>query len=461
MKFVDRIKYEFALRLLGVKASSYGSRYFPEFEQAQFAAPSFQHLVAEAYKSNGAVFSCAMALTFAFSEAPLELLSGTAEDHTVLDPSESAAAKLLAYPNQSMSQRQMMQFAMTYMCIGGACYLHKLRNKQTGFVEELIPYSPGHLQPEQGKGMPWADRYSYQDVKGQTRYVKARDVIALNWAIDPTQPHRGMSPLVAVSREIDTDNEAQRYVFNLLKNDTVPRMVLQIDPSVPLTTDMMKRQKAMWKQKHGGENRGGVGILDPGMTIAKIGATLDEFEPRGLRELPESRICAAMRVPPIVAGLDVGLQNATYSNYEQAKLHFVEGTMLPLWAQVGGAISEDLRQEFALPDNVYAAYDTSRIHALRPRREKDREWALASWKEGLLTMNQSLRLSGLPETPGGERYNQGKAELEQKVKWFLMGSKAATLPYVDMTEVELQHSFDVFDESVPAYARGLLEAGTI
>lgn len=59
----------------------------------------------------------------------------------------------------------------------------------------------------------------------------------------------------------------------------------------------------------------------------------------------EARVCAALNVPPILAGFQVGLESMTYSNYQEARNSFYDETIEPLLTGLAGAISRDLGVE--------------------------------------------------------------------------------------------------------------------
>ena len=53
-----------------------------------------------------------------------------------------------------------------------------------------------------------------------------------------------------------------------------------------------------------------------------------------------------MRVPPIIAGLNVGLERSTFANYSEAVTHFTTGTLVPLWRIVASEVEADLEEVF-------------------------------------------------------------------------------------------------------------------
>jgi phage portal protein BeeE len=132
--------------------------------------------------------------------------------------------QLIARPNPYMGEDELWAFVITYMALGGNCYLWKERSR-SGAVVGLWPLHDGHMCPCRDRP-PGSRTTRTTPGDGLAVPVAIEDVIHLRWAPDPLQPTRGLAPLVAAARAVDTDNEALRYTFALLKNDAVPRTIL-------------------------------------------------------------------------------------------------------------------------------------------------------------------------------------------------------------------------------------------
>ena len=91
---------------------------------------------------------------------------------------------------------------------------------------------------------------------------------------------------------------------------------------------------------------------------------LQEMAFEAMAKLPESRIAAVMRVPPIIARLNVGLDRSTFSNYGEARKAFAQDTLATLWRLVSSEITADL-----LPSSGMGGVDV-RFDLSRWRRSK-------------------------------------------------------------------------------------------
>lgn len=403
MALATQLRYGLARMLLGAKqAEVAGIPFFGSWTKTSFLDPSFQRLVSEGYKANAAVFACINALAFAFPEPPFQV---TDDDGAVLNQHPLGA--LLRSPNPIMGEAELQLIAISYLAIGGNCYLEK-RRSSAGRVVQLWPYHAGQMLPVPSP-TAWLAEYEYDSGDGHKTRVPASDIIHLKWpAVDPSQPWMALPPLRAVAREVDTDSEATRYLYALLRADAAPLGAITFPPGVRLSTPDYERIKAQWESRHGGDNRGRTAFFEQGATYTRIALNLAEMAFDALRNVPESRIAAAFRVPPIVAGLKVGLEHMTYSNYREAVAHFTEGTLVPLWRMVASEIERDLAPEFG--GNIRVSHDLSKVGALQENQDALYTRVVSGWSTGLITRNEGRSLLGLSPvadlgTDPGDEFN--------------------------------------------------------
>jgi HK97 family phage portal protein len=301
-------------RIFGVRRERFGLKsaeipltraYLSQWSPIEWADTRWDNIVTQGINANSAVFQCMSTLSFGYPEPPpVVLRDGDPDPNNPLQ-------RLLTRPNPMMSHAELMVYTMTYRAAGGNCYLHKVRNK-AGMVVELWPYSIAQMWPIPSR-FNWVEDYGYYDKDGQVRTVPAADVIHLKWPfVDLLNPTKAMSPLMSVFREVNTDTEATRYLYALLKNDAVMRGVVQVPAGVPLGKTQADKLRAEMYMQHGGDNRGGIAILEQGASYQRVSLNLQELAFESLRRVPESRIAGAFRVPAILAGLYVGLEKSTY-----------------------------------------------------------------------------------------------------------------------------------------------------
>jgi hypothetical protein len=120
-----------------------------------------------------------------------------------------------------------------------------------------------------------------------------------------------------------------------------------------------------------------------------------------LHAIPEVRIAAAMRVPPIIAGLSRGLARSTFANFREARLAFTQDTLVPLWRICAGEVTANL----LVPDFGNAAecrYDTRRVSALQEDTNNLWTRVINGWDSDLLMRNEARRALGYKEIQDGD-----------------------------------------------------------
>lgn len=364
------------------------------YERRSWGDVTFDSLDREAYRSNAAVFQCVSTLAFGYNEPPPEVVDANEEPQP-----DHALMQLLAQPNPLMSHAELQLYICIYKAIGGNCYLHKVRSGAPGSpVIQLWPYHIGLMRPIPSR-TAWISEYEYMpEGMATAQYdrvrIPASEIIHLKWpSIDLSQPWLALPPLQAVAREVDTDSEMTRYVYAVLMNDAVVRTLISIPKeSSPLNETSFNRLVAQFRQRHGGANRGGVGVVEGGATIERLALDIQELAVEALRRIPESRIAGALRVPAILAGLYVGLEKMTYSNYEEAIRQMTRGTYVPMWKSDAVELTQGLAGEFG--GGVTVRYNLNKVAALQEAETEKWGRAVSGYDKKLLTKNEARAYIG-------------------------------------------------------------------
>ncbi len=358
------------------------------WQAAAWLDTSFERLTREGYKANAAVSACITTLAIAYQQ-PRPIVVDVKGEIVPNHPLQ----RLLSRPNPIMSWNELALIIATYKAIGGNAYLHKVRGPR-GQVVELWPYHTGQISPIPGP-RTWIDAYEYDAGGVEKIRIDRADIVHLKWpAIDPAQPWLALPPLRLVAREVDTDSEATRYLFALLKNDASPRTI--VTSKTAMSDIAYDRFRQQWQERHGGMNRGGLGIIegiDGGVT--RLSLNLQELAFDALRRVPEARICAAFRVPAEVVGLMVGKEHSTYNNVSEARRGLFEDTILQLCALDAAELTADLGTDFG--GDVRVEHDTSKVVALQENEDAKYTRALNAWDNGVITKNEARMYLGLPK----------------------------------------------------------------
>jgi HK97 family phage portal protein len=392
---------EMVASALGFKAAEI--RFQTDFMKAPIFELTFPNIVREGYRKNSAVYACLRVHATAFPEPPLVVKRKTGKGMDVVE--EHPLTRLMQRPNPFMGQAEFWAMVVTWMGVGGNCYIWK-RPSVGGGAMELWPLHDGLIKPV-FHPTRWISGYVADAGDGRRVPVPADEIIHLRWAPDPLQPQVGMTPIMSVAREVDTDNEAARYIHALLKNDAVPRTLVTVKNG--LTDGAFKRLKAQFREQYGGSKRGDVMVLEgQEMSIDRLGLNLNELADAALRRIPETRIAGAFEVPAILAGLGAGLDSATYANAETLTEFFTETTLIPRWRAVAGQFQAQLLPDFGAADpGLVVEFDLSEVRALAD--DEDAKWARwrGAWTDGLATKNEARVALGMEPTRYGDVFLLG------------------------------------------------------
>lgn len=373
------------------------------YQAASWMAGDYESLVAEGFLKNSAFSACVSTFVFAFPEAPLVVKNkaGTDQDNHPLQ-------QLLRRPTPQCGEAELMQILANYLMVGGNAYVYKARSGagNNGRVKELWPFSVAQMWPVPPSGIGGLiEYYQYRKPNGETNTIPAKDIIHLKWPVsDPYAPYMGLAPLRLVAREVDTDNEATVYLKALLQNDAAPRTILTFPDGTYLAPEAQELLSAQFGMRHGGDRRGGVSIVTGGATVSRMGMNLQELAFDALRAVPEARICAVCRTPPIVAGLNVGLEHAIYSNIEQASKDYTNRLLVPMWHMVASEFESDLVPEFGVAGSLTIDHDISRVAAMQEDSTAKNSRAVAAYKEGIMMLNEAREHIGLDPVPDGDTF---------------------------------------------------------
>jgi HK97 family phage portal protein len=378
-------------------------RFAPEWVRAVFLPVTLRRLL-DGYHKNSAVAACVTTLAFSFPEAPLLVGYETPDGRFVADYKHKALG-LIRQPNPDMGEGELMQFIITYAAIGGNLYLWKQRG-QNGRVIALWPFSDVNIMPVPGQSTAdgFVKEYEFDAGEGQPVSIPKSEIIHWKWMPDPEQPARGIGAIEFAIRDSDRDSEANAYIYALLKNNAVPPVVVTMAEGDELTEKKAKRLRKQWNQRMGGENRGNLAFLEYGMKAEKLGFDLQQLAGEALNAVPEARIAAAFRVPPVVAGLSVGLKRSDYGD-QAARRAFTELTLSALWRSLASELWNALKDEFpGTPENYTMRFDLRQVRALQEEESKRWERATLAFNRSVLTRAETKQELGIEPGRGDDVY---------------------------------------------------------
>ena len=204
-------------------------------------------------------------------------------------------------PNPLMGEDELMRYTIAYMAIGGNTF-GSARKPGAACIPRCGQPSLGQVRciPGGQTGLLWFFRARRIGPIDQDAFT----VVHFKWPNpDLNQPWQAQPALRSVASAVDTTNEIDNYVYSLLKNDAITAYGLETPAGREMDKPAKDRFRPQWQAMYGGANRGGIAILDQGADITRVGLNMAELAFDALRNVPQTEIAGALRVPPILAGL--------------------------------------------------------------------------------------------------------------------------------------------------------------
>ncbi|MGH7962233.1 MAG: phage portal protein, partial [Candidatus Binatia bacterium] len=205
---------------------------------------------------------------------------------------------------------------------------------------------------------------------------------------DPLASYRGMSWLTPVVRQLTADQLMTRHKHKFFENGASPNLIVKMPM---LDIDKFKRFKAEMDLEHKGiDNAYKTLYLGGGADVSVVGSNFEQMTFTALESAGEVRIAAASGVPPILAGMVIGIENASYANFAHARRRFADGTMHPMWMNIAGSFAPLVRT----PAGSRLHYDARDVPFLR----EDAKDAAEITEKHAATMSSLVMAGYTPES---------------------------------------------------------------
>jgi HK97 family phage portal protein len=334
-----------------------------------------------------------------------------------------------------MDGAEFKEMLSTHYDAAGNVYIEKVRksndpvrNRVFGNVKELGLIRPDYVEIKPG---PTRAKDMFV-VKVEGRIVKQlprRDVIHIKTP-NPANDFYGLSAISVIAWEADLDKHLTEFDVSFFRNAGVPMGLLMT--KTRQTPDEIQQTKGAFRRAFQGVKKW--------FEVLVINADEAEYKPMGgmpkdmemhdTRNFAESRICSVFGVPPIIVGVGVGLERATYANYEQAQQSFWSETMIPFTRTIASALTRELLPEFATTTDrgAFINFDTSNVKALQ--EDNSERLAIAGQLVGTggWTVNEALASLRLPTMDTGDFYVRTIAQIVETPADQIMGRPMLTQP---------------------------------
>lgn len=354
--------------------------------QPYYELQTFENYVTHGYRKNELIFACIEAHQLTAASVSYRVYDRRSGEELPDHP----LRRLLERPNPFMSEYEFLWLVTGFLKLAGKAYFEKVYDHHSGELVALWPMRPDFVEimPDD-KRFIGAYRYT---VPGVAQIDMPPEQVLAIRNMDPLDPYRSFAPVQVAARVGDVDNHITDYIKLFFERGAMPSGILKIDKV--LTDAEVAGLRRRWAERYGGFNRWfEPAVLDQQADYQRIELSFAEMQFEVLDDRDEARICAVLRVPPIIAGARIGLKFGTYSNYEEARRMWWQDVLKPQYEMISNALTRDLARVYG--DEVEIRADLSGVPALQESETHRWERAERGLSAGFMTVNEVREYLGL------------------------------------------------------------------
>lgn len=412
MSWLDRIR--------GFFGRKFFAGMIPTWQEgaAQYTPHDYGNLAREGYRKNEVIYACIREIASCATEPRLRVYQRRRNGERHARP-DHPLQKLIEKPNPFITQQEMVEIILISLNISGNNYQAKVRTNAG------LPAQLWFLRPDRVQIIPSREEYiqGYRyEVTGVKKDFEPEDIMHMKY-YDPANDYYGLSPIAVAGRVGDVDNAATDFLKRFFDQGVqIPGMLTYKAGHV--TRAEKDRIRKKWRSLYGGYKKWtDIAVIDEDVAYQKIGLDMREMDFGNLRSMSEARICSVFGVPPILAGIQIGLERSTFANYREAKKSFWEETMMPVFRKIRDKFQNELAVDFG--DDIEVDFDFSQVQALQEDVNEAWRRATEAFKASMITRNMALAEIGQDPVTGGDVFLQSMMLLEVPAK---SGSKMFVMP---------------------------------
>ena len=188
---------------------------------------------------------------------------------------------------------------------------------------------------------------------------------------------KGISPILTLKDNIESNASADKLNHSLVQNGGIPKGIIKLQGAV--NEEAKQRVKAEWKRTNSGN---AIAVLDNGMDFQGLGQTIQEMEWLSGQKFNLEMISAVFKVPLHRINQ---LDRSTFNNIEHQSLEYYKNTLLPLARMIEEEINFKLFSDRELKQGYYCKFNFDAI--LRPDSITRATVQEINFRNGFKTLN--------------------------------------------------------------------------
>lgn len=344
----------------------------------------------EKYRKSLYVFACInkIAQKVAVTQFQLfKILNSTGDTKEI---TTHPALDLIYKPNPFQTKTEFLETTIINLKCTGEAFWFKVRNN-SGRVIELWNLRPDCITVVSDPAK-FIKSYKFNKDDGTTVEFDPEEIIFFKYP-DSTTAYRGLSPIHAASRRVQTEEYATRWQSDFFLNSARPDGLIKNKDST-LTKDQKTDIRENWNKRHGGLNNSyKVAILEGGLEYQLISLSQREMDYIESLKFTRDDILVAFAVPkPIIAIVD----DVNRANSETAMTIFLGETIEPEVRRLEEKINEQL---------IYPDFGEEFYIGHIDQTPANQDQKLKAYSDGIqynyLLINEVRAREGLPPLRGG------------------------------------------------------------
>lgn len=320
-----------------------------------FNALTIEKAVKDGYQSDVYVYRCVKIIADAIKSVRFIVVNNDTQEPQLKHPVQA----VLDMPNKELSGQTIKTILTQHLQLAGNAFFQKVMvgNK----VVELWPIQPDKLETHTSD-VPGQLVKIYRMNDGSRTY-QPDEIIHFKMP-NPSNPLKGISPLMAASKKVDISNEQNLWNYSSFKNRAIPDGIITYE--MDYTPDQLREYARVFNEGKGGSKNSYKNWFMGGKAkYQRMSNTPIEMDFIESIKLVREEICIAFGVPPIMVGT---MDSATYNNLATADRVLWEQTILPQLSDICDALTQGF--EKMLGPNLVIKPDVSNIKALEDSLNK-------------------------------------------------------------------------------------------
>ena len=378
-----------------------------------------------AFGEEPTLFSVVSRLATAVSQTEWRLYRRVANGERV-EVTSHAALDLWEAPNAFMTLQAFTETFDQHLELTGESMwvIQSASGDPLGLPLSLWPIRPDRMAP-----VPDADNFLsgwiYTAPDGERVPLEVSEVVALRYP-NPLDIYRGLSPVAALSVDLDASIQASQWSRNFFRNSAQPGGLLEV-PEL-LTDDEFNLLRGRWNEQHKGVAAAHrVAIIEAGLKWVDRSFSMKDLQFAELRKASDEQIMLAFGMSKILLGQSESVNRATA---EAAEYVFGKYQLRPRLVRIRGAVNTCLLPRYPRGETLEFDFEDP-VTGNVEEEATERDSKIAAWTalvDNGADPEATAEALGLPPTDYGSADPRALAELIQKV---YLGVEGNTVIRVD------------------------------